>query len=89
MFLDDDFIVDIMSGSTWPILCMDSCGEVLVVLLFTDICLISVSLIPNNKSKINWNGQLLCGMAATGEMFRFGGILVLFSLHFMTVEKTY
>ena len=61
----------------------------LVVLSLTDMCLIPVSLIPKDKSKINQNRRLLCSMAATGEIFRFGGILVLISLYFMTVAKPY
>ena len=68
---------------------MDSCGASLVVLSLTDSCLIPVSLIPKDKSKINQNGRLLCSMAATGYIFRFDGILVLIYFHLMTVAKPY
>ena len=54
-----------------------------------DICLISVSFIPNDKYKMHQNGRLLCGMAATGEIFRLGGILVLIYFHLMTVANPY
>ena len=89
MFLDDADVVDVIRGITLSNSCMDYWGGVFFVLSLTDSCFISVSLIPNNKSRINQNGQLLCGMAATGEIFRFGGILVLISFYFMTVAKPY
>ena len=55
----------------------------------TDSCLIPVILIPKDKSKINRHEQLLCGMAATGDIFRFVSILVLIYFHLMTVAKPY
>ena len=55
----------------------------------TDSCLITGILTPKDKSKINLNGQLLCGMYSTWEIFRFGGILVLIYFHLMTVAKPY
>ena len=76
MFVNDADIVEIMCGSTWPNSCMDSCGYSLFVISLTYSCLFPVILIPKDKSKINQNGQLLCGMDATGGIFRFGGILV-------------
>ena len=89
MFMDDAAIVEIMCGITWPNSCMDYCGASLVVISFTDSCLIPVILIQKDKSRINWNGRLLCGMSATGDIFRFCGILVLISFHFMTVANPY
>ena len=52
-------------------------------------CFFSVILIPKDKSKINQNGHILCGMDATGGIFRFGGILVQVYFHLMTVAKPY
>ena len=89
MFIDDAAIVEMMRGSKWPNSCMNSCGDILVVLSLSDSCLIPVILTPKYKYKINWNGRLLCGMSATGEIFRFGGILVLITFHLMTVAKQY
>ena len=89
MFIDYYSIVEIMGGSTWPSSCIYSCGGSLVVISLTDICLIPVSLIPKDKSKINWNRRLFCVMSTTGEIFRFGGILILISFHLMTVVKPY
>ena len=40
-------------------------------------------------SRINWNRQLLCGIDATGEIFKFCGILLLIIFHFITLAKQY
>ena len=89
MFMDYASIVENMRGSTWPNSCMDSCGEILVVISLIGSFLIPVILIPKDKSKLNQNGQLLCGMAATGAIFRFGRILVWIYFHLRTVAKPY
>ena len=89
MFLDNAVIVEIMNGSTWTNSCMDSCGSILVVLSLNDIFLTPIRLIPKDKSKINQNGRLLCGMDATGEILSFGGILVLIYFHLKTLENPY
>ena len=64
-------------------------GARLVMLSLTGSYLIPFILTPKDKSRINWNGKLLCGMATTRDIFRFGGILVLIYFHLMTVAKPY
>ena len=85
--MEDSAIVDMICGNTRPILFMDSCGASLVVLSFTDGCFSPLIFIPKDRSKINLKGKRLCGIAATGEIFNFGGNLLLISLHFITLEK--
>ena len=43
----------------------------------------------NDRSSITWNDLLLCGMNATGEFFRFGGMLYLMLLNVMTLAKPF
>ena len=78
-----------MRGSTLPNSCMYSRGTSLVVLSLTDSFFIPAILIPKDKYKINSNGRILCGMSATGGIFRFGGILFLISFHLMTVANPF
>ena len=89
MFLDNATIVEIMRVITWTNPSMDSCGVSLVVTSFTDSCLIIVILIPKDIYKINWNGRLLCDLAATGDIFKFVGILVLIYFLLMPVANPY
>ena len=56
VFLDDASILEIIRGSTFTIPFMDYCGASLVVLLLTDVCLISFILIPKERSRMNQNG---------------------------------
>ena len=85
--MEDAAIVTMMRGNTCLISLLDSCGASLVVLSFTDGCFSPLRFIPKDRSKINLKGKLLCGIAATGEIFNFGGNLLLISLHFITLEK--
>ena len=85
--IEDATIVEMIHGNTCPSPFMDSCGASLVVLSFTDGCFSPLRFIPKDRSKINLKGKLLCGIAATGEIFNFGGNLLLISLHFITLEK--
>ena len=87
VFQDDTAIFEIMCRSTLPSSFMDYCGASMVVLSLTYGCLIPFSLIPKERSMMNQNGWLLCGISATGEIFKFCGILLLIALHLITVAK--
>ena len=89
MFIYDADIFEIISRRILPSFYMDSCGVIMVVLLLTDGYLISLRLIPKERSQINFNGRILCGIAATGEIFKFGRILLLVTFHLITVANPY
>ena len=46
-------------------------------------------MIAKDKSRTNRNMRLFCGISATGDIFRFRGILVLITFHLMTFAKPY
>ena len=56
VLIDDADIVDIMRGSIFSSLFIDSCGVILVLLSLTDGYLIPFSLIPKEISRKNRNG---------------------------------
>ena len=52
-----------------------------------DDYLITFNLIPMDISRMNWNKPLLCGISATGDIFKFSGILMFIAFHLITVAK--
>ena len=89
VFVYDAAILEIMCGITFPISFIDYCGASLVVILLTGGCLITFHLIPKEISRMNRNGRLLCEISATGDIFKFCGILLMITFHLITVLEPY
>ena len=79
-----------MRFSALPSCDMDCCGASFVVDKLTDSHLEPLRFLKQKeRSKMTRNSLLLCGTIATGEIFSFGGMLCLMSLHLTTLAKPF
>ena len=60
---------------------MDFCGALGFVLRLTDVIFLPLTFNWNERSRMQRNNLDLCGIIATGDIFRAGGMLFFMSAH--------